>query len=64
MKRMLRVFLILLMFCGGVLSVSAKEFNITSDNVILYNLNDKDVLYELDSEERVNNDCDCGDREY
>ena len=54
MKRMLRVFLILLMFCGGVLSVSAKEFNITSDNVILYNLNDKDVLYELDSEEKVN----------
>ena len=32
----------------------AQEFNITSDNVILYNMNDSSILYELDSEKEVN----------
>ncbi len=33
--------------------VSAENFNITSKNVILYNLNDQDILYELESNEKV-----------
>ena len=34
--------------------VYAEEFDITADNVILYNLNDNNILYELNSEEKVN----------
>ena len=33
--------------------VRAENFNITSDNVILYNLNDGKVLYELESNEKT-----------
>jgi len=33
--------------------VRAENFNITSEHVILYNLNDLDVLYELDSNEKT-----------
>lgn len=33
--------------------VKAVEFNITSDYVILYNLNDDEVLYELESDKRT-----------
>ena len=51
MKRVLKILIIWLVFNVSV--VYAEEFNITSKYVILYNLNDQDVLYELDSEEKT-----------
>ena len=52
MKRLLRVLVLMLLI--PINCVYAKEFNITSDNVILYNMNDSNVLYELDSDKEVN----------
>lgn len=52
MKRLLKVFILFL--CINVSAVNALEFDITADNVILYNLNDSNVLYQLESEESVN----------
>lgn len=54
MKRWIRCFLIFVLVSINVLEVSAEEFDITADNVILYNLNDNKILYELESEEKVN----------
>lgn len=51
MKRVFKILIIWLVFNASV--VYAEEFNITSKYVILYNLNDQDVLYELDSEEKT-----------
>lgn len=52
MKKLFKIF-ILLFFMINVNVVNALEFDITADNVILYNLNDNNVLYELDSEKSV-----------
>lgn len=51
MKKVLKVLLILILCQVQV--VWAEEFDITSDHVILYNLNDNNVLYELNSEEKT-----------
>lgn len=51
MKKYIKLFLILLLFNINI--VNASEFDITSDSVILYNLNDNEVLYEYKSNERV-----------
>lgn len=53
MKKITKLFIIILLFSINLLNINAEEFNITSDNVILYNLNDNEILYELESEERV-----------
>ena len=45
-------FIIIVLFVW-IPNVYALEFNITSDYVILYNLNDDKVLYELDSEKQA-----------
>ena len=47
MKKILNIIIILLIIYTP--NIYAKEFNITSNHVILYNLNDDKVLYELDS---------------
>lgn len=54
MNKLIKMLLLLLLFNINIFSVNAEEFNITADNVILYNLNDNDILYELESEEKVN----------
>ena len=51
MKKYFRLFLILLLL--NIRVVYAEEFNITSDKVILYNMNDDKVLYELDSDKKT-----------
>ena len=51
MKRAFKVFFILMLFCMNV--VYAEEFNITSKSVILYNMNENKVLYELKSDEKL-----------
>lgn len=51
MKRWIKFLFVLLLFQVEV--VFAEDFNITSEHVILYNLNDNNVLYELDSEEKT-----------
>ena len=51
MKKILKIILICLLL--SIKSAYAEEFNITSDYVILYNLNDNKVLYELNSEEKT-----------
>lgn len=45
-------FFLLLIICQ-IQIVYAEEFNITSEHVILYNLNDNKVIYELASEEQT-----------
>ena len=51
MKKYFKLFLILLLL--NIRVVYAEEFNITSDKVILYNMNDDKVLYELDSDKKT-----------
>lgn len=50
-KKILNIIFIYLLL--GIRIVYASEFDITSDNVILYNLNDNEVIYEQNSDERV-----------
>ena len=47
MKKIMHIIMILSLFL--IESVYAEEFNITSKHVIMYNLNEDKVLYELDS---------------
>ena len=47
MKKIMHIFIILSLFL--IESVYAEEFNITSKHVIIYNMNEDKVLYELDS---------------
>lgn len=51
MKKVLKLIIVCLVCYLPV--VSAENFNITSDNVILYNMNEDKVLYELESEEKI-----------
>lgn len=53
MKKYFRLLLICLLLSIKTTNVSAKEFNVTSQNIILYNLNDFEVLYEERSMERT-----------
>ena len=53
MKKYFRLLLICLLLSIKTTFVSAKEFNVTSQNIILYNLNDFEVLYEERSMERT-----------
>lgn len=52
-KKLTKIFIICLLFCTSPITVQAKNFNITSNNVILYNLNDNNVIYELESEKQT-----------
>ena len=51
MKKIFKILIIFLFINVNI--VKAEEFDITADNVILYNLNDSSVLYEFESEESV-----------
>ena len=51
MKKILRIIILILILY--IPTVFAVEFNITSDYVILYNLNDDKILYELESEKKA-----------
>lgn len=51
MKRVLKFIIILVVVYIPI--VYAEEFNITSDYVIIYNLNDDKVLYELESNKKA-----------
>lgn len=51
MKKVLKLIIIILVCYIPI--VSAENFNITSDNVILYNMNEDKLLYELESEEKI-----------
>ena len=51
MKKVLTVLIFLMTFSFNF--VEAEAFDITSNNVILYNLNDNNVLYEKSSNEKV-----------
>lgn len=53
MKKWFKLILICLLLGIRTTYVSALEFDITSDYVILYNLNDEEVLYEQNSEEKT-----------
>ena len=53
MKKLIKILILFFIFQFNII-VNAKEFNITSDNVILYNLNDNNILYELNSDEKTN----------
>ena len=51
MKKYIKLLFIFLIL--NIQIVQAEEFNITSDYVILYNLNDNEVLYEQESREKT-----------
>lgn len=51
MKRICTIILIIISF--SFVNVYAQDFEISAENVILYNLNDNTILYEKNSEERV-----------
>lgn len=51
MKRAFKIIILCLIL--NIELVYAEEFNITSKHVILYNLNDNNVLYELKSDEKT-----------
>lgn len=53
MKKILSIFLILLL-CISNHPIYANELDITSDYVLLYNLNDKEIIYEMNSDSQVN----------
>lgn len=53
MKKYFKLILICLLLSIRTTYVSAEDFNITSDYVILYNLNDNEVLYEQNSQEKT-----------
>lgn len=55
MKKLVNFFFVcVLFFCFNINFVRAEEsFDVTSDNILLYNLNDKDVIYEKKSDEKV-----------
>ena len=53
MKKYFRLIFICLLLSIRTTYVSAEDFNITSDHVILYNLNDDEVLYEQKSDEKT-----------
>lgn len=53
MKKCFKLILICLLFGIRITYVDALEFDITSDYVILYNLNDNEVLYEQNSDEQT-----------
>ncbi len=50
-KRVVSLILLIISFYS--INVSAEEFSITAENVILYNLNDDSIIYEKNSEEKV-----------
>ena len=50
MKKYISIIIIILLF---PISVFAEEFDIYSNNAIIYNLNDNSILYEKNSDERV-----------
>lgn len=52
MRKFFKILIIFLLVNVNI--VRAEEFDITADHVILYNLNDNSVLYELESEKSVN----------
>jgi len=49
-KQLTKIFIVLLIFSINIINTEAQNFNITSNNVILYNLNDNNVIYELESD--------------
>lgn len=51
MKKIFNLLLIIISF--SFINVYAQDFEISAQNVILYNLNDNTILYEKNSEERV-----------
>lgn len=53
MKKVLYILWVILLLYIPILNINAEEFNITSEHVILYNMNEEKVLYELASEERT-----------
>lgn len=53
MKKYFRLLLICLLLSIKTTNVCAKEFNVTSQNIVLYNLNDFEVLYEERSMEKT-----------
>ena len=48
-----KIFLMLFIFFACSCNVWAQDFDITSKNVILYNMNDNEVIYEKNSNEKV-----------
>ena len=49
-----RVFsFILLVITLSSINVSAEEFSVTAENIVLYNLNDDSIIYEKNSEEKA-----------
>ena len=48
-----KILLMLFIFFVGSCNVWAQDFDITSKNVILYNMNDNEVIYEKNSNEKV-----------
>ena len=52
----MKIFKILLVFFCCLISINvaeAEEFNITANNVVLYNLNDDNIIYKKNSTDRV-----------
>ncbi len=52
MKKVIKIFLLLL-FSFPLIIVSAEEFNISSKNVVLYNLTNNEILYEKNKDEII-----------
>ena len=52
MKKMLKI-LYVLIFLFSFIKVNAFDFNVDSKSVILYNMNDNNVIYEQNSKEKV-----------
>ena len=48
-----RTIFFLLLIVIPIFNVYAKDFSVTANNIILYNLNDDSIIYEKNSEERV-----------
>ena len=53
MKKSIQFLFGIFLFFVSILNIQAEEFNITSEHVILYNMNEEKVLYELASEEQT-----------
>lgn len=55
MKRVLKFIFIFFVFCFSLINVRAEEtIDVSSKNIILYNLNDDNIIYEKNADSRVN----------
>lgn len=53
MKKILKYILFVFLINLFIINLNAEELNLQSKNIVLYNLNDKNIIYEVNKDERI-----------